>query len=387
MSSLTKPTLVGPDNAGNDTDYAAWVKVGLLFDAANAGQLQGFKNRIINGDFNVWQRGTSFVSAVNVAYHADRWLYSKSGAMVHDISRSTDVPTVAQAGRLFIYSLLVDCTTADASIAATDYADIQQVIEGFNWAELAQRACVLSFWVKATKTGIYTIALRNSGSDRSYAAEYTVNASDTWEFKTVSIAASPSAGTWDYTNGAGVKVSFILAVGSTYQTPAGAWATGNYLGTANQVNACDSTANNYRLCGVQLEPGEAATAFERRPFATELALCLRYYQKSFPYATAPAQNAGLTGAMVWPAEGASTNHRVALRPQPPMRASPTRTYFNPSAANAQARDADAAADCTGTATSGIVASGENGGALFFTTPAGSAVGNAIAIHYTLESEL
>src|SRR4051812_38977669 len=76
------------------------------------------KNAIINGDFPFWQRATNFVGIIAGAYSADRFLYQKGGTMVHDISRSTDVPTVAQAGRLFNYSLLVDCQTIDAAIAA-----------------------------------------------------------------------------------------------------------------------------------------------------------------------------------------------------------------------------------------------------------------------------
>src|SRR5678816_1821597 len=133
------------------------------------------RNAILNGDFNVCQRGTSFTSIANNTYAADRWLYGKGGTVVHDISRSTAVPTVAQSGRLFNYSLLLDCTTADAAMAAGDIAQILQRIEGYNWLPVAQRIFTISFWVKATKTGTYCVAFLNSGTDRSYVAEYTVN--------------------------------------------------------------------------------------------------------------------------------------------------------------------------------------------------------------------
>ena len=244
------------------------------------------KNTIINGDMNVWQRGTSFAAIANGAACADRWIYQKSGAMVHDISRSTDVPTVAQAGRLFNYSLLVDCTTADAAIAAGDFCWIRQAVEGYNWLPLAQRACVLSFWVKATKTGTYCAWFLNGGSDRAFISEYTVLASDTWEKKTILLTASPSAGTWDYTTGAGVYVGFTLAVGSTRHTTAGSWQAGDFQGTANQVNACDDTANNFRITGVQLEAGSVATEFEYLTFQDVLALCQRYFEKSYNQSTA-----------------------------------------------------------------------------------------------------
>ena len=61
----------------------------------------------ITTDFNVWQKGTSFSSVLAGIYTADRWLYLKSGSMVHDMSLSSDVPTVAQSGRLFSNSLKI----------------------------------------------------------------------------------------------------------------------------------------------------------------------------------------------------------------------------------------------------------------------------------------
>jgi hypothetical protein len=245
----------------------------------NASQVS-IGNAIINGDMNIWQRATSFSSIADSAFFADRFAYYKVSAAVHDISRSTDVPSVAQAGRLFNYSALIDCTTVDSSIAAGDYVMIRQNIEGFNWLPLAQKTFTLSFWVKATKTGTYCVSFNNSTSDRSYVAEYTISVSDTWEFKTITVSASPSAGTWDYTTGIGLKITWVLAMGSTYHTTANAWQTGGYLATANQVNACDNTANNFRLTGIKMEPGSVATMSMPLKFDEELAACQRYFCKN-----------------------------------------------------------------------------------------------------------
>ena len=66
-------------------------------------------------------------------------------------------------------------------------------------------------------------------------------------------------------------------VGSTYQGTAGSWLTGNFQGTSSQVNVLDNTANDFFLCGVQLEPGSVATPFERRNYGQEFLLCQRYY--------------------------------------------------------------------------------------------------------------
>lgn len=247
----------------------------LMFTGTSAGGGEvvatSTDNPIINGSLLLWQRGTSFASIASGAYTADRFLYGKVGAMVHDVSQSSDVPTVAQAGILAPYSVLIDCTTVDSSLAATDLCIFRTTIEGFNWLFWAQRAFSFSFWVKATKTGTYCVAFGNSGGDRTYVSEYTINAADTWELKTISVTASPSAGTWNYTTGVGLVISWALACGSTFQTTAGAWQTGNYLATANQVNACDNTANNFRLALINTPV--------LPDFGLELERCKRYFIK------------------------------------------------------------------------------------------------------------
>ena len=238
------------------------------------------KNLIIGGDFhtNPWQRGTSFTPVVDATYTADRFLYDKSGTMVHNISKATDSPTVAQAGIFTENCLLLDCTTVDTSLAAGDLTLIGQRMEGYDWSRIAQRAFTVSFWHKHTKTGTYCVGFTNDGNDRSFVAEYTQSVTDTWEKATVAVLASPAAGTWDYTSGIGIQVRFAVAAGTTFQTTAGAWQTGNFFATANQVNACDSTANNFRLALIQIEEGTVATDFELRSFYEELSAAQRYFE-------------------------------------------------------------------------------------------------------------
>lgn len=78
-------------------------------------------------------------------------------------------------------------------------------------------------------------------------------------------------------HGAGIWINFALSCGSTFQTTAAAWQTGNFLGTSNQVNATDNTANNFYLAGVKLEPGAVATPFILPDIGSERARCQRYY--------------------------------------------------------------------------------------------------------------
>lgn len=250
-------------------------------DTTIQGKLQGLKNVIIGGDFgtNPWQRGISFVSVASGDYTADRWLYSKNGTMVHTIQKISDAPTVAQAGVFTDSCLELVCTTAQSSIGSANYALFIQHIEGYNFRAITQQSFTVSFWVKAYKTGTYSITLINNGADRSYVAEYTINQSATWEKKTITVPASPSAGTWNYTNGIGLRFIFTLVTGSTYQGTAGSWQVGNFHSTSNQVNGVDSTNNYFRLALVQVEAGSTVTPFEQRSVQQELQLCQRYYQR------------------------------------------------------------------------------------------------------------
>jgi len=273
----TKANLFKVD-AGTDAvsiDGAFSVAGDATVSSLNGGALAGTRNRIINGDMRIAQRGTSFAAIANGTYSLDRWVWGHVGAMVCTVSQSTDVPN-----NTFQSSYKVDVTTVDSSIAAGDYAIVEQIIEGYNVRDLIGTTFTLSFWVKSPKTGTHCVRFANSSADRSYVKEYTVAAANTWEYKTLVITGGLiTAGTWDWTTGRGLYIDFSLAAGSTFHTTADAWQTGNFYATANQVNVMDNTANEFFLTGVQLEPGSVATPFERRPIGTELALCQRYFQE------------------------------------------------------------------------------------------------------------
>jgi len=276
----------------------------------------GARNAIINGNFDIWQRGTSFAAIAGNAYSADRFQYEKNGAMIHTVSRSTDVPTYAESGVLSNYSYLADVTTVDTSIAAGDHCFIEYTLEGYDYARIAGGDATLSFWVKAAKTGIHCVGLRNSVADRSYISEYTIIAADTWEKKIITVPLTETGGTWNYTTGRGLQIVFMLAVGTTFQTTKDAWQTGNFLGTANHVNEVDNVANNFRIAQVQLEKGEAATPFEFRAFSDELGKCQRYYESGTRHIVHPGMVNGTT----------TTAGTISVKFNTPKRATPTISY-------------------------------------------------------------
>jgi hypothetical protein len=126
-------------------------------------------------------------------------------------------------------------------------------------------------------TGTFGGSFVNSDATRSYPFTYSISVADTWEYKSVTIAGDTS-GTWLTTNGIGIQIIFALGTGSTYLGTAGSWAATLYTGATGQTQVIGTNGATFYITGVQLEVGSVATPFERRPYGTELALCMRYYQ-------------------------------------------------------------------------------------------------------------
>jgi hypothetical protein len=302
----------------------------------------GFRNRIINGDMRIAQRGTStsLVAGSSNGLSADRFWGFNIGAGACSIIQASTVPSSAFG---FTNSLQIDVTTADASIGSADLYMVRQTIEGLNIADLAwgtanAKTLTLSFWVRSSKTGTHFVAFKNYDQNRCYAASYAVSSADTWEQKTITVSGD-TTGTWLTNNSGGIQVVWCLAVGSNFQTAtANAWASGDGYATSAQVNVMDSTANDFYITGVQLEVGSTATEFERRPIGTELALCQRYFWKSFDQSVAPEQNVATGGNLQ--SFGPATNVSFTAFQQLPstMRAVPSVTSYSPDNASSNWTD-------------------------------------------------
>ena len=240
-----------------------------------------FRNIVINGDMQIAQRSTSVASLTTGGYRTtDRWLFDISSLGTWTMSQSTDVPS----GYGFAYSTKLDCTTADASPAAGDYLALEQPIEGQNLQYLKKGTAnavslTASFWVKSTKTGTFIVELFDADNSRSISKSYTVLASNTWEFETVTFAGD-TTGAFTNDNGKSLVLRFWLGAGTTYTsgTLNTNWGTATNANIAvGQVNCADSTSNDWLITGVQLEAGTSATDFEFLPYDVDLLRCQRYY--------------------------------------------------------------------------------------------------------------
>ena len=239
------------------------------------------RNLIINGAMQVAQRGTSETGVTSGGYKnaPDRFELIIDSAGTWTVSQSTTAPEG------FGSSYKLNCTVADASLAANDYLLIGHKFEGQNLQQLKKgtsnaQPVTLSFWVRSAKTGTYVAELRDNDNSRQINKPYTISSANTWEYKTITYDGD-TTGALDNDANNSFAVQFWLAAGSTFSsgTLATSWETVTNANRAvGNVNLADSTSNDFYITGVQLEVGEQATPFEHRSYGEELALCQRYYQ-------------------------------------------------------------------------------------------------------------
>jgi hypothetical protein len=241
-------------------------------------------NVFINGKQDIWQRGTSFVAAPNGIYLSDRRMFGIAGATaIYDITQQTDVPNAK-----YNYSLQANCTTAQASLVASEQVHISEKVEGYNFKDLVGEKTTIAFWVKSNVTGIYSIFLRNSGLDRTYVGEYVVNKVNNWERKHINVNFDYVGGTWNYKNGVGIEVGHVLVSGPNVDLSPGSWQNTNRVGSINQVNHASAINNYIRFTDFEFYKGNYK---EKSPLIYDIEKdqdrCERYYEKSYQIDTTP----------------------------------------------------------------------------------------------------
>jgi hypothetical protein len=227
----------------------------------NGGPLAGTRNRIINGNFDFWQRGTSHSTSGYGS--ADRWVNSIIGSAC-TMSRQpftlgqTDVPGEP----------LYFCSMAVTSVAgAGNRANLQQRIEDVR--TFAGQQVTVSFWAKADAAKPISVELSQSFGSGGSPSVDTIGTTKTtlstsWQKVTVT-ATMPSIS------------------GKTIGTNPDSWVQFNIWFDAgsdlnSRTDSLGQQSGTFDIAQVQIEPGPVATPFEQRPIGTELALCQRYFQ-------------------------------------------------------------------------------------------------------------
>ena len=238
------------------------------------------RNKIINGAMVIDQRNAgASISGNNTSFGVDRFQVLASVNSKFNIQQNAGSVT-PPAG----FSNYLGVTSTSAYTAgATEVFVLVQKIEGLNIADLAYgsasaQTVTISFWVRSSLTGTFSGYIQNSAADRSYVFSYTINAANTWEQKSVTIAGD-TTGTWLTSSGIGFRVGITLAAGSSSTTTAGSWVASDKYGVTGTTSIVGTNGATFYITGVQLERGTIATPFEYRIYQQELAMCQRYYFK------------------------------------------------------------------------------------------------------------
>ena len=289
-------------------------KAAELAALIGSGQAQGNRNFVTNGNFQIWQRGTTADTATTGDYMCDRFLVGFSGL---DGNVDWDQETSTPDGHN--YALKVSTDASESSLDAGDFLRVEQRFEGQNLQLLQKgtssaKSVTLSFWVKSSVASTYTVALedRDTSSFREIGKSYVINSANTWEHKTVTFEGD-TVGALDNDNAYSLGLYFWIDAGSTYTsgTFSSAWqARDTDERVFDTTGWLVSTSPQFYLTGVQLEVGDVATPFEHEDVGTTLRKCERY--------------TAILGGLVLPKMREADRMRAATYKFPTtMRAAPT----------------------------------------------------------------
>ena len=249
---------------GNSTVNTAITSSGITQNGDNISPVQSFRNKIINGNFDFWQRGTTGTSG-NVA---DRWRTNVGGSTAA-ISRQsftlgqTDVPNEPS----YFHRVVVTSVAG-----ASNYCLFYQTIESVR--TFAGQTATLSFWAKADASKNIAVEFPQyfgtGGSPSSFVTGIGVTTcalTTSWQKFTITVSVPSISGkTLGTDNNDWFGPNFWFDAGSDYNS---------------RTNSLGQQSGTFDIAQVQLEAGSVATPFEMRPSGVELALCQRYYQTGY----------------------------------------------------------------------------------------------------------
>jgi hypothetical protein len=257
-SSLVKNGASDIRTLGDAIDTSVW----------NVGYGQAGKNKIINGDFAINQRGWT-TSTANNSYGFDRFQQRNSGGTVTMTPQTFTAGAAPVAG--YEAKNFVQLVTATQS-AAGDYAILTNRMEDVR--TFAGQTINISFWAKATsgtpKIGVeisQAFSVATGGSADVNTAISAVTISTSWVRYSVSVAVPSITGKTVGTANGYLELNLWISAGATFATRASS------IGIQN---------GTFQFWGVQVEYGSKATPFQTASGGSpqaELAMCQRYYYR------------------------------------------------------------------------------------------------------------
>lgn len=340
------------------------------------------RQALINSNFDIWQRSTSQVLSDAIkTFTADHWweIAVKDGGTPPTLTRSRQLLTNGDIPNSFYYTRLTT-NGAGSGFGANSYHSLAQSIEnGTRFLAGAGKKVTVSFWARSSisnkKLGIAFYQYYGTGGSPSAGEDIlgtTFTLTSSWVRYTYTFTLNTLVGkTFGTNNDDDLRLTLWSMIGSGLS----ATRTGATISSYEGSGTID-------IAQVQVCANEVALPYSPKSFAEELQACQRYYAKTFPYATTPAQGAGFAGSISGQAVTSGAflykNWYLPVR----MRSnSPSVTTYNPVSANNQWRDQNASVDKS----SAVNAVSDSAITIAMNTTA--TAGNLISIHATAEAEL
>jgi hypothetical protein len=310
-----------------------------------------YKNKIINSEFDIWQRGTTFSAG---GYTADRWLLQVDGSSATRAVSQQTLTLGSITGYESAFFLRYNQSVAGSSAT---FNILDQRIEDVR--TLAGQVVTVSFWAKADSSRTITSSIQQS-----------------------------------FGSGGSSEVAGLVSGNINITT---SWTRYSYTGTLASISGKTIGANSYAalrfnfplnttftvdIWGVQVERGSIATEFEQRFIGDELRMCQRYYEKSYDLTTVPGTSTDI-GALLAVSPGNVNRVFASIQLRVSKRGQPTYTIYSTTGASGNMRDLTAGAD---KAVSLSTSAGENGVGIV-TTAGITASSNTVAFQYVANAEL
>jgi hypothetical protein len=295
-----------------------------------------------NNTFEVDQRNVgnavTYPAGTSGSMVCDRWGFSKSAATATFSSRQFSPTAIVVPGTNFRISngqLIVTLTATQATLAAGEYIQLAQSVEGPQLRELIGDVHSLSLLVYCTNAPLtFSVRLSAPGAPIYTLTKLcTITTASQWTmFNLPNLPVFTPSATWTLTPGnIGYSLGIGLGAGTTYTSPANdTWQSGNYVTGPGTTNFASLPVNTQFICGfVQHEPGALCSNPPMDcKFTDNYDSCLRYYQKTYDYATAVGAasiSAGIIGVY-----NSSTTQMMNMgtRFKKPMAKIPTVTVYN-----------------------------------------------------------
>jgi len=327
-------------------------------------------NAIVNGSMELTQQygsaggPASLTSADNSAntYNVDQWFTYKVSSGTWTVSQQSDGPPT--------FPLCLDyLSPTTQTLSSGDLHTICQAIEGFRMVRFAfgsssAARVTFGFWVKATQTGTMTVGFCNAKNPVAgtsiYRHNITINAANTWEYKTITLDGD-TAHTWATNTNAGLCIFFVMAAGSSQKnSTVDAWDATNPTipASSSQTNFLASANDRVRFSATWfVATGDTPSAAQSTLFHStqdeELDVCQRYYEHSYqpssPVGTVTdpgAVDCGFT--LSSGATFAASAQQGTVFYKRVKRGTPTITFYSPATGTSgKIRDAVAGVDVTG----------------------------------------